>query len=50
MPYILRVWNDYNQAYTIIRECNYYEALRRAKDCKKAFGQPVEIYERKEVI
>jgi DNA-binding ferritin-like protein (Dps family) len=50
MAYLIRCWNDYNQAYTIVREYTWHDALKRAREMKQAFNQPAEIYERREVI
>ncbi len=48
--YMLRFFNKFTAKYDLEGYPCWFEALRRAKDLKRIMQQPVEIYERREVI
>lgn len=48
--YMLRYFNIFTRKYNLEAYPCWFEALRRAKDIKRLMAQPVEIYERREVI
>lgn len=48
--YALRYWNPDTQQYNIQLEPCYVLAIKEARSIKAIFCQPVEIYERREVL
>ena len=48
--YVLRFFNPVMETYNIQIEACWYHALKEARRIKEIYNQPVEIYERKEVI
>jgi|GEM_PF-5043663 len=48
--YMLRYFNCYLDEIDIETYPCWYEALKRARQVKEYYKQPVEIYERREVI
>jgi len=48
--YMLRFFNRFTGKYDLEAYPCWYEALKRAKEVKEYYKQPVEIYERREVI
>lgn len=48
--YVLRYFHPVLRMYQIQIEACWHLALKEARSIRKIYGQPVEIYERKEVI